>query len=195
MSETKTKTTSRSKPTTCDCKKSENGVSGNQTTKNGCSCQEKRERLTKEINECEATKITEEELREVYKNACTGKESVEILKAFSSDKGFRNLLIRQYNEYSSLANDIELYADKLGYRLEKTSVFAKGMMYFTTAVNTMKDKSDSKLSEIMMQGINMGIVAMTKLTNKLSCENRSCDLANNLLDLLKKDLEEMKMFL
>ena len=194
MSDNETRTTTQSK-TTCDCERTEKDVSGNRTTTNGCSCREKRERLMKEVNECDATKVTEEELREVYKNACTGKESVEILKAFSSDKGFRNLLIRQYNEYSSLANDIELYADKLGYRLEKTSVFAKGMMYFTTAVNTMKDKFDSKLSEIMMQGINMGIVAMTKLTNKLSDENRSCDLANALLDLLKKDLEEMKMFL
>ena len=159
-------------------------------------CAEKRERLLRQAEtECDRSKITEADLQEVYRNACVGKESVEILKSFSSDKGFRNLLIRQYKEYSSISKEIELYANQLGYTLEKTSIFAKGMMYITTAVNTLKDKSDSKLSEIMMQGINMGIISLTKLTNKLSEENRTCHLANALLDLLDKNLEEMKLFL
>ena len=69
------------------------------------------------------------------------------------------------------------------------------MIYMTTAINTIKDKSDSKLSEIMMQGINMGIISLTKLNNKLSEENRSCHLADSLLSLLMKNLEEMKLFL
>lgn len=187
------KTANRNRNTQCRENRPE---SDRQPRNQTCSCTEKREQILKEAEaSCGRSDISEADLQEVYKNACTGKESVEILKSFSSNKGFRNLLIRQYKEYSSIAKEIELYANQLGYSLEKTSVFAKGMMYMTTAINTIKDKSDSKLSEIMMQGINMGIISLTKLNNKLSEENRSCHLADSLLSLLMKNLEEMKLFL
>ena len=94
-----------------------------------------------------------------------------------------------------MGKEIELYADKVGYSLQKTSLFARGMMYFTTAINTVKDRSDSKLSEIYIQGLNMGIIAMTKLINKVTEENRTCSYAETLLDILQKHLEEMKLFL
>lgn len=144
---------------------------------------------------CPTPVPSEIDLQEVYKNAFTGKESVEILRSFSADKSFRNVLIRQYKEYAALAKDIELCANRLGYDLKKTSFFAKSMMYVTTAINTLTDKSDSKLSEIYIQGINMGIIAMTKLINKLNDENKTLPYANSLLSLLQKDLEEMKLFL
>lgn len=138
---------------------------------------------------------SETDLQEVYKNAFTGKESVEILRSFSADKGFRNVLIRQYKEYASLAKEIELYANQAGFDLKKTSFFARSMMYITTAMNTIKDKSDSKLSEIYIQGIDMGIIAMVRLINKLADEGKTLPYAQALLDMLQRNLEEMKAFL
>ena len=145
--------------------------------------------------EGEEMKISEQDLQEVYKNTSTGRDSVDILRSFSPNKGFKNILIRQYKEYASLGKEIEMYANKLGYDLQKNSFLAKSMMYVTTAVNTIKDKSDSKLAEIMIQGIDMGIIAMTKLINKNSDEDKTCSFAESLLALLQKNLEEMKLFL
>lgn len=145
--------------------------------------------------EGEEMKISEQDLQEVYKNTSTGRDSVDILRSFSANKGFKNILIRQYKEYASLGKEIEMYANKLGYDLQKNSFLAKSMMYVTTAVNTIKDKSDSKLAEIMIQGIDMGIIAMTKLINKNSDEDKTCSFAESLLALLQKNLEEMKLFL
>ena len=159
-------------------------------------CADKREELLRKAEkETEKCSYAEADLQEVYKNAFTGKESVEILRSFSANKGFRTILIRQYKEYASLAKEIELCANQLGFELKKTSFFARSMMYITTAMNTINDKSDSKLSEIYIQGINMGIIAMVRLINKLSEENKSLSYANALLSLLQKDLEEMKLFL
>ena len=145
--------------------------------------------------EGEDMKISEQDLQEVYKNTSTGRDSVDILRSFSANKGFKNILIRQYKEYASLGKEIEMYANKLGYDLQKNSFLAKSMMYVTTAVNTIKDKSDSKLAEIMIQGIDMGIIAMTKLINKNSDEDKTCSFAESLLALLQKNIEEMKLFL
>lgn len=156
---------------------------------------ERLRQLTDEKNGDDKMRIAETDLQEVYKNACTGKESVEIIRGFSANKGFKNVLIRQYKEYSALAKETEIYANRLGYDLQKTSALAKAMMYITTAMNTLKDKSDSKLSEIMIQGIDMGIIAMTKIINRNSDENKSCSLAESMLALLQKNLEEMKLFL
>ena len=146
-------------------------------------------------NQTEQAVISAEDLHEVYKNACLGKISIEILEKYAQDKGYRNLLIRQYKEYMDIIKEIEIYANKVNIQLQRPSIFARSMMYMTTALNTMTDKSDSKLSEIMLQGINMGRISLTKVLNKLSEENKTCHCAENLLKLLNKNLEEMKMYL
>ncbi len=135
------------------------------------------------------------ELQEVYKNATVGMESIEILRPLSSDKGFRNVLIKQYKSYSQIAKDIELYAEQNNIELDEPSLFAKGMMYLTTTVNTLKDKSASKLAEIMIQGINMGIISLIKVINKASDEGRENSFAEDMLKVLQNNLEEMKLFL
>lgn len=135
------------------------------------------------------------ELQEIYRNAAVGMESVEILRPLSRDRGFRNLLLKQYGRYSAVAREMELYAAERGVELTDPSVFAKGMMYFTTLVNTVKDKSNGKLAEIMIQGINMGIISITKVINRLSDEGKSNDFAERMLLLMQNNLEEMKLFL
>ena len=139
--------------------------------------------------------INKEELQEIYRNAVLGMESVEILRPISNDRGFRNLLLKQYRRYSTVAKEMELYAAERGEDLNDPSLFAKGMMHFTTAINTLTDKSNSKLAEIMVQGINMGIISIMKIINRLSDEGRSNKYADKMLELMQENLNEMKLFL
>lgn len=169
-----------------------------------CECKEtschdkasKREKLLESL-ECERGTCcaTEKELQEIYHNALLGKLSVEILRPLSKDKRFRNLLLRQYKEYSAIAKEVEQQASVKEVELQDVSMMSKAMMHLTTMVNTISDKSNSKLSEIMIQGINMGIISTTKIVNKIEDENKDCPYARRLLDLLSKNLEEMKLFL
>lgn len=139
--------------------------------------------------------INKEELQEIYKNAILGMESVDILRPISNDRGFRNLLLKQYRRYASIAKEMELYAAEKGDNLNDPSLFAKGMMHVTTAINTLKDKSNSKLAEIMVQGINMGIISIMKIINRLSDEERSNKYADKMLAVMQENLNEMKLFL
>lgn len=152
------------------------------------------EREAEDMKETELN-LGKDELQEVYRNATVGMESVEILRPLSSDKGFRNILIKEYKCYSQIAKDIELYAEENNIELDEPSLFAKGMMYITTTVNTLKDKSASKLAEIMIQGINMGIISLIKVINKASDEGRENSFAEAMLKVLQNNLEEMKLFL
>ena len=139
--------------------------------------------------------IDKAELQEVYKNAVLGMQSVEDLRPLSKDRAFRNLLLKQYGRYTAVAKDVELYATQHGIELSDPSLFAKGMMKMTTAINTMMDRSNSKLAEIMVQGINMGIVSITKVINRLSDEHRTNEYADRMLELMQENLNEMKLFL
>ena len=193
--------------TECDCVQETYAETEKRGKTEKCICADKDENAccgqkdNHETDECDCvgnsgcSRINDEDLREIYKNACLGKISIEILEKFCVEKSFKNLLIKQYKEYTEAVKEIELYANKVNINLQKPSVFARSMMYMTTAVNTMSDKSDSKLSEIMLQGINMGIISLTKLQNKLKEEGKSCACCDNLLKLLNKNLSEMKMYL
>lgn len=163
-------------------------------------CQTRNEKLQKIIQECEEEMNTPMQnpngcMQEIYKNAKLGMSSIEILRPFSDDRGFRNLLMRQYSEYNALAKEMEIYCTNHNIELKGNNMFNKIMMFITTSLNTLKDKSNSKLSEIMIQGINMGIISTTKVQNTLSDTNAHNQFADKMMLLLQQNLEDLKLFL
>lgn len=136
-----------------------------------------------------------EEMQEIYHNALAGMDSVEILRPISKDRSFRSLLLKQYKEYSQIATEMEKEAKARGAELKKPSFMAKALMYMSAKVSTLKDKSSSRLAEIMIQGIDMGIISVVKVVNRLEAENRTNEYVQKMADILAKNLEEMKAFL
>lgn len=159
------------------------------------------EKLQKVMQECENSSSCEIKgnetwsIEEVYKTTKLGMTATEILRPFSNDKGFRNLLMRQYSEYSNLAKEIEIYAAGRNVELKENNIINKAMMFISATLNTLKDKSNSKLSEIMIQGINMGIIRVTKVQNSLSDRNENNQFADRMMNMLQQNLEDMKLFL
>ena len=156
---------------------------------------EEGQKILSRSSELKTEDIDRAELQEVYKNAVLGMQSVEDLRPLSRDRAFRNLLLKQYGRYAAVAKDVEIYAADRGMELDDPSLFAKGMMKISTVFNTVKDRSNSKLAEIMVQGINMGIVSITKVINRLADEHRTNEYADRMLEHLQENLNEMKVFL
>ena len=63
----------------------------------------------------EERKPCEEEVREIYRNLTSGKDSVETLRPMSADSAFREVLLRQDKDYSHLCARVEGYAAENGY--------------------------------------------------------------------------------
>lgn len=163
-------------------------------------CQTRNEKLQQILQECEEelnAPVQNENccMEEIYKNTKLGMASIEILRPFSVDRGFRNLLMRQYSEYNALSKEMEIYCTTHNIELKSNIMVNKVMMFMTTAINTLKDKSNSKLSEIMIQGINMGIISITKVQNTLSDTNSHNQFADKVMLLLQQNLEDLKLFL
>lgn len=167
-----------------------------------CDCKEKACDCGKSESKCDCgaeqrygSDINEEELQEIYHDAMLGKVSVEILRPLSKDRTFRDMLTKQYVGYDNIAKKTEDYAEVRNVQLKDPTGFSKGMMYCTTMMNTVKDKSNSKLAEIMIQGINMGIISLTKISNKLKNEGKSNAFVDEMSDLLQEYLTQTKTFL
>lgn len=173
-----------------------------------CSCQESEQKTDRqaeierllaqsyEEKPCANEEITDERtLQSVYKVAKLGLESAEILAPLTKDKGYQNLLLKQYKEYNALAKEIELYCSNRKLKLVDNTIMQKAMMSMSANINTLMDKSNSKLSEIMIQGVNMGIITLTRIQNQLADKQLTNCYADQLMALLQQNLEDFKLFL
>lgn len=173
----------------------------------GCCCHgsdeqeftSRSERMEQVMAECEQESGEKKNdhwcIQEIYRCARLGAISVEVIKPFVNDKGYRSLLLRQYSEYNALSKEIEVYCTKQNIEIKGSNPMNKFVMFMTTAANTLRDKSNSKLSEIMIQGINMGIISITKVHNWLSDNGKRNDYADRMMFLLQQNLEDLKLFL
>ncbi len=136
-------------------------------------------------------------LDEVNKGATMGMDAISfVLKKVSDDK-FKTVLDTQYNKYKEISqrvNDIyDTYSDKEPH---ETNAMNKMMTWYGIQMNTMVDDTTSKLSELLMQGTNMGIIEGRRLLNEN--EDAPHDVKNILNDFVvmqEDSIETLKKYL
>ena len=107
-------------------------------------------------------------LDEVNKGATMGMDAINYLVPKVKDGKFKGVLDIEYNKYK----DISRRANNLyeNYTTEKepheTSTMNKMMTWYGIQMRTMNDNSNSKISELLMQGTNMGIIEGRRLLNQ-----------------------------
>lgn len=63
-------------------------------------------------------------------------------------------------------------------------------------LNTINDNSNSKLSEILIQGNNMGIIKGTKLLNDGTYKEKQVkNILNDFVRLQEKNIDDLKKYL
>lgn len=134
-------------------------------------------------------------LQEIYTTVRLGMIASDILAPITSDKGFRNLLLKQHREYNALAKDIELYCSDRKIKIVDNTFMPKAMMQMSATFSTAMDKSNAKLSQIMLKGVNNGILKVTAMQNRLSDIGETCEYADRAMCLLRQDYEDYKLFL
>ena len=101
-------------------------------------------------------------LDEVNKGACMGMDAVDFLLDKVKDKNLKQLLKDSYNQYEEVSEE----ANKLykNYKSDKdeeakdSNIMTKAMTWSGVEMKTFTDKSNSKIAEIMLQGVNMGVI-------------------------------------
>lgn len=135
-------------------------------------------------------------LNEIHKGITMGMSSIEDISKKSSDNNFKNDLTQQYNSYLRTLNTINNEFKKIGEIPDDTPLDQKIVEWTGIKMNTLKDTSNSKLSEILIQGYDMGIIKGVKLLNQSTEASKNVkNILNDFIILQESNIERLKKFL
>ena len=136
-------------------------------------------------------------LDEVNKGATMGMDAISYVSEKVVDNDFKEVLNTEYNKYKDISNRVNnLYDNYSNKEPHETNAMNKMMTWYGIQMKTMVDDSTSKLSELLMQGTNMGIIEGRRLLNQN--QNIEPDVKNILNDFVvmqEDSVETLKKYL
>lgn len=136
-------------------------------------------------------------LDEVNKGATMGMDAISFVSDKVKDDTFKDVLDAQYNKYKKISNRVnDIYSNYSNKEPHETNAMNKAMTWYGVQMKTMTDDSTSKLSELLMQGTNMGIIEGRRLLNQN--QDAAQDVKNILNDFVvmqEDSVETLKKYL
>ena len=137
-------------------------------------------------------------LDEINKGATMGMDAISYVSEKVGDETFSKVLDGEYNKYKDISRRVNnLYSNYSDKEPHETNAMNKMMTWNGIQMNTITDKSNSKISELLMQGTNMGIIEGRRLLNQ-NQENIATDVKNILNDFVvmqEDSVETLKKYL
>ncbi len=136
-------------------------------------------------------------LDEVNKGATMGMDAISYVSEKASDCNFKEVLDTEYNKYKKISERVNnLYSNYSEKEPHETNAMNKMMTWYGIQMKTMMDDTTSKLSELLMQGTNMGIIEGRRLINQN--DDAAPDVKNILNDFVtmqEDSVETLKKYL
>jgi len=136
-------------------------------------------------------------LDEVNKGATMGMDAISYVSEKVEDNDFKKVLDTEYIKYKDISNRVNnLYDNYSSKEPHETNAMNKMMTWYGIQMKTMVDDTTSKLSELLMQGTNMGIIEGRRLLNQN--QNIEPDVKNILNDFVvmqEDSVETLKKYL
>ena len=137
-------------------------------------------------------------LDEINKGATMGMDAISYVSEKVGDETFSKVLDGEYNKYKDISRRVNnLYSNYSDKEPHETNAMNKMMTWYGIQMNTITDKSNSKISELLMQGTNMGIIEGRRLLNQ-NQENIATYVKNILNDFVvmqEDSVETLKKYL
>ena len=137
-------------------------------------------------------------LDEINKGATMGMDAISYVSEKVGDETFSKVLDGEYNKYKDISRRVNnLYSNYSDKEPHETNAMNKMMTWYGIQMNTITDKSNSKISELLMQGTNIGIIEGRRLLNQ-NQENIATDVKNILNDFVvmqEDSVETLKKYL
>ena len=135
-------------------------------------------------------------LNEIHKGVTTGMSSLEEIAKKSEDKEFTDELSTQYNSYQTTLDKVNQAFNEIGEIPDDAPLNQKIMGWTGIQFNTMKDTSNSKLSELLIQGYDMGVIKGIKLLNQSPEASQNVkDIVNGFVSFQENSINRLKKFL
>lgn len=136
-------------------------------------------------------------LDEVNKGATMGMNAISYVSEKVKDGDFKQVLNVEYNKYQKISNRVnKLYSNYSSKQPHETNAMNKMMTWYGIQMKTMTDDTTSKLSELLMQGTNMGIIEGRRLLNQNNnIENDVENILNDFVVMQEDSVETLKKYL
>ncbi|MBO5121286.1 MAG: hypothetical protein J6C28_06355 [Bacilli bacterium] len=135
-------------------------------------------------------------LDELNKGCCMGSDAVKFILDKIEGKKFKEVCENLLEEYEDLEERInKIYDSYSDDDPHETNVMNKVMTWSGIQMRTMNDGSDSKLAEMLLQGLNMGIIEGRRLINQKDEDPKVKEVMQEYVDMQEEYVEEIKEFL
>jgi len=136
-------------------------------------------------------------LDEVNKGTTMGMDAIHFVSSKVGDERFKKVLDVEYGKYKKIAERIDnIYSQYAIKEPHETNKMEKLMTWYGINMRTMSDQSNSKISELLMQGTNMGIIEGRRLlNNNPSVDNEVKNILNDFVVMQEDSVETLKKYL
>ena len=137
-------------------------------------------------------------LDELNKGATMGMDAIEFVIKKVGDENFKKTLDLEYNKYKDISRRVNNLYDNYTYEKEphETSGMNKIMTWWGVQMKAMNDKSNSNLSELLLNGTNMGIIEGRRLLNQNPDINKDVrTLLDDFVKMQEDSVETLKCYL
>ena len=136
-------------------------------------------------------------LDEVNKGATMGMDAISFVSEKVEDSKFKQVLDTEYNKYKKISNRVnDLYTNYSNKEPHETNAMNKAMTWYGIQMKTMTDDTTSKLSELLMQGTNMGIIEGRRLLNQNQDADKDVkNILNDFVVMQEDSIETLKNYL
>ena len=136
-------------------------------------------------------------LDEINKGATMGMNAISFVSDKAKDPDFKKELNSEYNNYEDISRRVHrLYDNYSSKEPHETGEMNKMMTWYGVQMKTMMDSTTSKLSELLLQGTNMGIIEGRRLINQ---NPHAADSVKNILHefvtMQENSVETLKKYL
>ena len=135
-------------------------------------------------------------LNEINKGIKMGMDSISTVAEKVQDDTFKKELKFQYDKYNEILNKVNDELDNYDDFPKELNPMQKAMGWMSVQMNTMEDKSNSKISEMMLQGMNMGIIEGVKLLNHNPDTDKNVkSILQEFIQFQENSVEQLKKYL
>ena len=135
-------------------------------------------------------------LNEISKAAKTGRDDVDYVLEKVCDENMRQSLSSEYDEYNKIVQRVNNEFNKYGETPDDQPMMTKMMGWTGIQLNTLTNKSNSHIAQLIIQGNDMGIVKCQKLLNHNPKADESVkNILTDFITMQQHNIEKMKTFL
>lgn len=135
-------------------------------------------------------------LNEVSKTAQMGMSTISFLTNRISNYAMKKELVAMYSQYSNILHQVNQHFEKYGEVPDDTPYRTKMMSYYGIKANLAKDKSNSHIAEMMIEGTMMGIIKCQKILNcNLDVDKSTIELIKKFNEFQRENINKLNAFL